>query len=480
VNGDALSTEIKLPELGENVISGDLIKVLVSVGDTIAKDQALLELETEKANIEVPSPASGTVKQIHVKAGDKVTVGQLLFTIEESDQSTQEASPTQPGAKPAQQEAAERPQAVGGKAEPQRERPREKRQEGAQGPRAVSAASEKTRQPGAESVTTMEQVDQPIPESDVRREPPGRDASDRPAHAAPSIRRLARELGVDVHQVPGTGLGGRISEEDVKQHARRIISSAPNGAGARAATDEPPLPDFSKWGEIERQPMSSVRRTTARHLAQAWRAVPHVCQFDRADITDLENLRKQAAEKTDGAHPKITITAIAVRVAAFALQKFPHFKASLDAAKEEIIYKKYCHIGVAVDTDRGLFVPVVRDADRKALPQIASEIADLSEKARSRKLTLEDMAGGVFSITNLGGIGGTGFSPIVNFPEVAILGISRAAWEPKAIGESFHPHLFLPLSLSYDHRLIDGADAARFLRWIAQTLEQPALLLFEA
>ncbi|MGH9354898.1 MAG: 2-oxo acid dehydrogenase subunit E2, partial [Terriglobia bacterium] len=290
------------------------------------------------------------------------------------------------------------------------------------------------------------------------------------APAAPSVRTIARETGIKNKQVPRTGPGGRITAEDVKR-----FTSQPHPAGAPAA----PLPDFSRWGSVERQAMSQVRRKTAEHMAQAWANVPQVTQHDLADVTGLEAMRKQYGPRVEKAGGKLTVTAIAVKVIAAAVKVFPQFAASIDAQRSEIVYKKYVHIGVAVDTDRGLLVPVIRDADRKNIVQISVELAQLAEKARNKKLALEEMEGGVFTITNLGGIGGTYFSPIVNFPEVAILGISRARTEPVYTGSQFEPRLMLPLSLSYDHRLVDGADAARFARWVAEALEQPFLLSLE-
>jgi pyruvate dehydrogenase E2 component (dihydrolipoamide acetyltransferase) len=294
------------------------------------------------------------------------------------------------------------------------------------------------------------------------------------------VRRLARELGVNIDEVPGTGPSGRITDEDVRAYVRKRLQelppAAPSGVPAPAAL---PLPDFSKWGEIERRPMSSVRRKTARHLAHAWSTVPHVTHHDKADITELEQLRKKYEAKAEAAGGKLAMTAIAVRVVASALKVFPQFAASVDMAREEIVYKQYTHIGVAVDTDRGLLVPVIRNADQKNILQLSIELAQIAERTRNRKITLEEMEGSVFTISNLGGIGGTAFSPIVNSPEVAILGISRGRMEPVFISGLFQPRLMLPLSLSYDHRVIDGADAARFLRWVVEALEQPFLLPFE-
>jgi pyruvate dehydrogenase E2 component (dihydrolipoamide acetyltransferase) len=299
-----------------------------------------------------------------------------------------------------------------------------------------------------------------------------------PVPAAPHVRRLAREIGVDIHSVQGSGPGGRISEDDVKLHAKNVLAVATTAAQAPRAGQfvAPELPDFAKWGKIERVSMRGVRRKTAEHLWQAWNTIPHVTQQDRADITELEQLRARFAPRAEEAGGKMTVTAIALKVCASALKVFPQFNASIDMRNEEIIYKQYINVGVAVDTDRGLLVPVIRDVEKKNIVELAAELTQLSKKAKDKKLTPEEMTGGTFTITNLGGIGGTGFSPIVNFPEVAILGLSRSRMEPEWVNNKFEPRLILPLSLSYDHRLIDGADAARFLRWIAEAFEQPFLL----
>jgi pyruvate dehydrogenase E2 component (dihydrolipoamide acetyltransferase) len=294
--------------------------------------------------------------------------------------------------------------------------------------------------------------------------------------AAPSVRRYARELGVDIAQVSGTGPGGRVGQDDVKAFVR----AQQQGGGSRrtglATALTQVLPDFSKWGEIDVRPMSNIRRKTAEHLAIAWQA-PHVTQNDKADITALEEFRKSYGPRVEKAGGKLTVTSIIIKVVAAAIAKYPQFASSVDVANESIILKKYCHIGVAVDTPNGLLVPVIRDANRKTVTQIAVELAGLSQKARDRKLTLEEMTGSVFSITNLGGIGGTSFTPIINQPEVAILGISRTAIEPVYKDGQFVPRDMLPLSLSYDHRAIDGADAARFLRFVADGLEQPLTMV---
>lgn len=462
-----MAVEFKLPELGENIDSGDVVKVLVKAGETLAKDQAVLELETEKVTVEVPSTVSGKVKKVHVKPGDKVKVGQVILTLDEAA-----------GAEPVAEAKAERKVEAPPAAPPipTAEKRREER----------VVAAETAEEPAEETVTPRAEV------VDIRRAArPAAEAAKKVAPAAPSVRRMARELGVDINDVPGSGPGGRISVDDVRNYARSVIAAATagrssaaisSGGAAPAAAPVPipeTLPDFSRWGEVERQPMRAIRRKTAEHMAYAWATIPHVTQFDRADITEFEQLRKQYAKKAEAAGGKLTVTAILLKVVAAALRLYPQFAASLDMAREEIIYKKYCHIGVAVDTDRGLLVPVIRDVDRKNILEISAELTRLAERAREKKLTLEEMEGGVFSITNLGGIGGTGFSPIVNSPEVAILGVARASTEGVWRNGQLEPRLVLPLSLSYDHRLIDGAAAARFLRWVAEALEQPFLLALE-
>jgi pyruvate dehydrogenase E2 component (dihydrolipoamide acetyltransferase) len=298
--------------------------------------------------------------------------------------------------------------------------------------------------------------------------------------AAPSVRRLARELGLDIADVPGTGKGGRISEDDVRAHAKNVITgqvAGPAGLVGRAAGfASEPLPDFSQFGAIERKPMRGIRRKTAEHMVASWHTIPHVTQCEKVDITALEQLRKQFGKRVEAGGGKLTVTSIITKVIAVAMRKFPQFNSSVDLAKEEVVYKSYVNVGIAVDTERGLLVPVLRDVDTKSITQISSEIAQLAEKARAGKLSMDEMSGGCFTITNLGGIGGTHFTPIVNHPEVAIMGMSRSAMEPVWNGESFEPRLMLPLSLSYDHRIIDGADAMRFLRFVAEALEQPFLL----
>ncbi|MBI4309654.1 MAG: 2-oxo acid dehydrogenase subunit E2, partial [Candidatus Omnitrophica bacterium] len=291
--------------------------------------------------------------------------------------------------------------------------------------------------------------------------------------AAPSVRLFAREIGIDIAQVPGSGPGGRISIDDVKKYAKALNTSRPAGTGAGIAAQ--PLPDFGKWGAVRREAMNNVRRKTAEHLSHAWQTVPHVTQFDKTDITELEKLRKRFSNK----EKKLSITPFIIKVIAAALKHFPQFNASVDMTANEIVYKDYINVGVAVDTDRGLLVPVLKNVDKMSIVQISDELTAMAERARARKTTMEEMQGGCFTISNLGGIGGTFFAPIVNWPEVAILGVSRGVMEPVHMENQFVPRLMLPLSLSYDHRLIDGADGARFIRWVADAIQQPFLIDLE-
>ncbi len=446
---------MKLPELGENIEGGDVLRIMVKPGDAIQKDQPVLELETDKATIEIPSSADGVVKEIKVKPGEKVKVGQTIFTVDENGAGAARASAAQ---EPAAAEAAK------ANAPPKAERRRAEVVE--MKPSRAPAQPEQEKKPIAAAVPA------PAPA-----QMPAADSASIPA--APSARRLARELGVNIAEIQGSGPGGRISMDDVTAYARRLLSGA--GVARPAAVSSDVLPDFSKWGAIERKPMSGVRRTTAHRLTQAWNSVPHVFQHDRADITGVEALRKRLSKKSEaeGRGP-ITITAFLMKTLAAALRKFPQLNSSVDMRSDEIVYKQYVHIGVAVDTDRGLLVPVIRDVDQKDIFQIADEVAQAAEKARARKLSLEDMQGGSITISNLGSLGGGPFTPIVNWPEVAILGVARARMEPVYSDGEFVPRFLMPLTLSYDHRVVDGADGVRILRWIVEAIEQPALIWLEA
>ena len=446
------ATEFKLPELGENIDQGDLVRLMISPGTKVSEGQPVMELETDKAVVEVPSSVSGVVKDIRVKEGDKIKVGQVIFTLEGGSAPTAERRTPEPVEHVSGQQAARLSFEIAMRAEGKTEQQALPPDQPTQAPPSFTMPVQLGKVAGTEHR-------EPVP-------------------AAPHVRRLARELGLDIYNVTGSGPGGRISEEDVKAFAKATLAAAVTAAQAPQASRlaEPKLPDFTKWGKVERVSMRGVRRKTAEHLREAWITIPHVTQHDRADITELEQLRAKFAPRAEEAGGKMTVTAIALKVCASALKVFPQFNASIDMEKEEIVYKQYINIGVAADTDRGLLVPVIRDVDKKNIVELAAALSQLSKKARDKKLSPDEMEGGTFTITNLGGIGGTAFTPIVNHPEVAILGLSRGRMEPEWINGKFEPRLILPLSLSYDHRLIDGADAARFLRWIAEAFEQPFLL----
>jgi pyruvate dehydrogenase E2 component (dihydrolipoamide acetyltransferase) len=436
-----------IPNLGDGVDKADVARVLVKAGDVLAIDQPVLELETDKATVEVPSTIAGTITTVSVKAGEKVKPGQVVLTVEAAAPAPK-AAPVE--AKPAAPVAAPAPVAT--EPAPVAERKIVD----------IAAARPAPTVTGPKVASTALELAVPVP-------------------AAPSVRRYARELGVDIAGVEGTGPGGRIGVADVKAHVRGALVGGDarpvaRGGASMGVTMGVPLPDFTKWGAVETKPMSNIRRKTAEHLSAAWATIPHVTQNDKADVTAIEQFRKAYGKKVEAAGGKLTVTAILIKIVAMAIDKYPQFASSVDMANEALIYKGYRHIGVAVDTPNGLLVPVIRDVDQKTITQIAVDLGTISAKARDKKLTLDDMSGGVFSISNLGGIGGTSFTPIVNAPEVAILGVSRGGLEPVWQGTGFVPREMLPLSLSYDHRVIDGADAARFLRFICDTLEQPLSL----
>lgn len=449
-----------IPELGENINSATIVKVLIKPGDVITLEQSVLELETDKATIEVPSDVSGKVLEVKVNEGDQVEIGQLIFTVEEAESAapvaTEATATPAPEAKP---EAKPEPAPV-------QETP---------APVETPAVEEKVtvETPAVSSEKASADAPKVIA---VENQPP---ILTNAAPAAPSVRRLAREIGVDVNQVKGTGPGGRILLDDVKLHSKLMHQQRNEAQHIRAEQHQQPLPDFSKFGEIEKVAMSNIRQKTAEHLSHAWHTVPHVTQFDKADITQLEEFRKNYAKTAEKFGVKLTVTAILVKVISSAMKTFPQFNASVDMQNKTIVYKKYFNIGIAVDTEFGLIVPVIKNADRMNIIEISKEINALAEKARNKKVSVADLQGGCFTITNLGGIGGTAFTPIVNSPEVAILGVSKGSIEPVYVDGKFEPRLMLPLSLSYDHRIIDGADGIRFLRWVIEALENPMKLIIE-
>ncbi len=424
--------DFTLPEVGEGITSGTVIGVLVKVGDTITANQDLLEVETDKASLPVPAPCDGVVRAILVNEGDEVDIGAVVMRIEESGSGAASA--------PA----------------PAEEKKPEAKKAPAPAPAAPAPAPTSAPQPAAAAAQTATvSARTPLPNHAI---PAQGDVA-----ASPAVRRLARELGINLSQVPGTGPGGRISKDDVKAFTKQIVLS---GGGAVKQTK--PLPDFTKFGAVKREKMSKIRQVTKDHMAHCWETIPHVTQFDKADVTDLDKYRKEVSTP----ERKITVTSFLIKVLADALKEFPQFNCSIDTDSNEIIFKQYVNIGVAVDTPNGLLVPVLRDVDQKGIVAITDDLTGVAQKARDRKVLPNDLQGGSITVTNLGGIGGHAFTPIVNWPEVSILGVSRGGFEPTWNGDKFEPRLKLPLCLSYDHRIIDGADAARFLRFICTALEQ--------
>ncbi len=426
--------DFKMPELGENIHIATISKVLVKVGERITKDQILLEAETDKATIEIPSEIDGIIKEVKILDNGKAKVGETIFVIESEE--------------------------VGNSAVVVKSEEKPKIETEKQEIVAQVAESE-----GRKSENKIVQTDI-LP--------------NRIVPASPSVRRFAREIGIEIANVRGSGPGGRISVEDVKLFAKNLnqtLTQNVTSAGNQiVGIKQEILPDFSKFGEIETQAMNNIRKKTAEHLSFAWQTIPHVTQFEKADITELEEIRKKYAKIVEKEGGKLTMTSILLKVVATALKIFPQFNSSIDFNKKEIIFKKYFNIGIAVDTPKGLVVPVIKNVDRKSILELSVELSQISAKAKDGKLSLEDMQGGNFTISNLGGIGGTAFTPIVNSPEVAILGVSKSQIEPKFIENQFQPRLILPLSLSYDHRIIDGADGARFAKYISDVLENPFLL----
>ena len=441
-----MTIDFKLPELGENIETADIAEILVAVGDRVVVEQIVMELETEKAVVELPCPSAGTVEKIHVAAGEEIRVGQTILTIEESVAQDTAAPPADAG--------------------------------------DDTISRKKTSKPAA--ATTLSPSTASRDESHVSLQPPAsslqpKEADDGrgtpPPPAGPATRRLARELGVDLRSVSGTGAGGRITAQDVKAFVRGAIP--PAGTGGVTVT-APQLPDFTQFGPVEKQRLNKIGRTAAAGLSRAWQIIPHVTQHDLADVTELEAARRRFVKAAAPSQPKVTMTAIAVKAVVSALKAFPHMNASYDSQAGELILKRYYHIGVAVDTEHGLLVPVIRNADVKSILDVAEELADLAERARNRKLDPADMQGATFTITNLGGIGGTAFTPIVNWPEVAILGLSRSRNELRLVDGAPVERLLLPLSLSYDHRVINGALAARFVVTLAGLLTDSFRLLVES
>lgn len=433
-----MSQEIKVPDIGD-FDAVEIIEVLVSAGDTVEAEQALLVLESDKATMEVPCPQPGTLTQVNVKVGDKVAQGDVIASLEPQQSETDNGKPDERGADEEEQQQDQRTESQSTRSETQSSEQRS----------APQSSENKKPQPGP--------APQPAP-ADAQRH--GKDLP----HASPSIRLFARELGVDLTQLEGTGPKGRILREDVQGYVKARLNTSSSSAGALPSM---PDVDFSKYGETEITELSRIRKLSAKNLHRNWVVVPHVTQFESADITELEAFRKDESAR---AEVKLTLLPFVIKAACLALKAYPEFNSSLTPDGTSLILKKYCNIGFAADTPHGLVVPVIRDANRKSVSELALEAGELAKAARDGKLSAAQMQGGCFSISSLGGIGGSHFTPIVNAPEVAILGVSRAKQEAVWDGQAFQPRLMLPLSLSYDHRVIDGAAAARFAVKLSELL----------
>jgi len=436
-----------VPDIGDYK-DVSIIEVMVKAGDTISAEDNLVTLETDKAAMDVPSPYTGVIREMKVKVGDKVSQGSLILMMESSA-----AADAAPADKPA---TATAPSA----------------------PAAASAPAPVAAKPAAAPLTTQapQAAVTNVPAAPARGTPAGapllqRDPSAGKAHASPAIRKFARELGVPVDQVKGSGEKGRVTRDDVQQFVKTALAQPRGAAGGNGLQVLPsPVVDFAKFGGIEIRPLSRIKKISGANLHRNWVTIPHITQFDEADITEMEAFRKELGAEYAKQNIKITPLAFLIKAAAVALQKYPDFNASLDASGENLVLKQYCHIGVAVDTPDGLMVPVLRDVDKKGIVQLARELGEISARAREKKITAAEMQGGCFSISSLGGIGGTAFTPIINAPEVAILGVSRSIIKPMHQDDTFVARLMLPLSLSYDHRVIDGAAAARFIVFLSKVL----------
>ena len=441
------TTDVLLPDIGD-FDSVEIIEILVSEGDEVAVEDSLLTLESDKATMEIPSPHAGIVKSLAVKVGDKVGEGARILTLETTRKSTEEAEKTHDAPVPAAEEV-------------------ESVQAPAPAANEEAEPSHPQRRPG-----DKESLVPPVPTGEPV-------AGGKVPHASPSVRRFARELGVDLQLVTGSGPKGRVLKDDVQNFVKRTLKGGQEARSIGSPFDLPAGPDidYSKFVEIETQPLNRIKKISGAHLHRCWLSVPHVTQFDEADITELEAFRKTQKASAEKQDIRLTFMPFLMKAVAAAMKSMPIFNAALSPDGESLIYRQYVHVGVAVDTPNGLVVPVIRDVDQKGVFELAKELMSISAKAREGKLLPADMQGGCFSISSLGGIGGTAFTPIVNAPEVAILGVSRSTMKPVWDGETFQPRLMLPLSLSYDHRVIDGADGVRFTTLLTDLLQDIRQLL---
>ncbi len=459
--------QVVIPDLGD-FTDVEVIEVLVAAGDDVAPEDALITLETEKAAMDVPSPAAGKVVELKVSVGDLVNAGdEVLLLSPDADVQAPETS-----AEPTEGEA-------GAAAAPLTERPASGRADAPTAAQPFATAAERSPSEASDAASAARPATTSLPPAAVRGTAPVAagafdEAGFSRAHASPSVRKLARELGVDLGRVRGTAAKGRVTADDVKAYVKDVMTGA---IGAGAALPSVPDVDHARFGLVEIAPLSRIQRISGPRLHASWVNLPHVTQHDEADITELEETRRALADDARERGVKLTPLAFVLRACALALDEFPRFRASLAADGEQLVLKQYTHIGFAADTPNGLVVPVIRDADRKDIYELAAELGVLSARARAGKLRVDDMQGGVFTVSSLGGIGGSFFTPIINAPEVAILGVSRSNWKPVLRGGEFEPRLYLPLSLSYDHRVIDGAAAVRFTARLAERLGQVDALL---
>jgi pyruvate dehydrogenase E2 component (dihydrolipoamide acetyltransferase) len=466
-----MPVEFKMPDPGEGIHEAEVLEINVSEGDRVEEGQTVMLVETDKASVEVPAPVTGTVKEIRVNVGDVIEVGEVLMVFVEADEKEDEAPA---GDRESEKQKSEEPSEEEREAASREEEKKEKKK--AKDKNEAEAEKEKKE---AEPEKDKEPPEAEKAESDDESQ------GKRPVPATPATRRLARELDVALDKVKGSGPGGRVTPEDIKAQAEEPEKkTAKKEKAAPVKTTEaerPELPDFSQWGEVEHTPLRSVRRTTAKRMARSWSEVPQVTHEDVADVTALEKLRQNNKADIEEKGGALTLTVFAIKAAVAALKAHPRFNASLDTEAQEIILKKYFHIGIAVDTDKGLLVPVVRDADCKSMVELAREVYELAERTRQGEVEPKDMTGGTFTITNVGPLGGTGFTPIINYPQVAILGLAKARLQPVVHGkvDDFEvvPRLMLPLCLGFDHRIVDGADAARFMGEIIRLLESPENLM---
>lgn len=456
-----MSKEYKLEDPGEGITEAEVVEVMVSEGDKVKDGDPLLTVETDKAANEIPANFNGTVESVNVKEGETIKVGQVLVTYDDGagDDSEEESNKESKESETSDQEDEKKD-----KADKKDEKKRGK-------------ADKKKEQSEKESDS---EEDERYGEQGEEEPPEKADESERPVPAAPATRQLARELHVDLHQVEGSGPGGRVTKEDVEQFSEKAASRESSRAGSKA----PKLPDFSQWGAVRREPLSAIRQAIARNMSQSWQEIPHVMHQSVADITELERFRRRHQDEVERRGGKLTMTVLVIKALVAALKQFPRFNASLDTASDELIYKEYYDIGVAVATDAGLLVPVLREADRKDVFELASELSWLADKAREGELKKQDMEGATFSLTNPGPIGATSFTPIINHPEVAILGMGSAELSPVATGHidnyKIEARLRMPLCLAYDHRVNDGAEAAQFLKTIVDTLEDPETFMLSS